>query len=128
MSLCDACYRPGTCCKEIRFYGGHRNGEHTFWLDENIEQQVSGQDPENLSNHPFEVLKVDEKFTDKKTGREYGTVVFKCKNLTAEGRCGDYENRPLLCKSYEPRSDNLCVHYQGAESGDPSIPFSMQEH
>ena len=83
MSLCDACYRPGTCCKEIRFYGGHRNGEHTFWLDENIEQQVSGQDPENLSNHPFEVLKVDEKFTDKKTGREYGTVVFKCKNLTA---------------------------------------------
>ena len=121
MSLCDACYRPGTCCKEIKLYSEKRGGEHTFWLDKSIEQQISEMDPENLVKHPFEVREVYERFTDKKTGREYGSVIFKCKNLTASGRCGDYENRPLLCRTYEPGSDDLCVHYKGAESGDPSI-------
>jgi Fe-S-cluster containining protein len=30
-------------------------------------------------------------------------VYTKCKNLTPDLRCGDYENRPALCEDYDPR-------------------------
>lgn len=32
-----------------------------------------------------------------------------CPNLTREGRCGDYENRPRLCRSFQAGSDPLCI-------------------
>lgn len=38
-----------------------------------------------------------------------GCWYFWCPELTREGRCGDYPNRPDLCRSYEPMSDRLCV-------------------
>lgn len=38
-----------------------------------------------------------------------------------DGRCGDYENRPALCRSFEPQSEALCVHFNGSEAGDASV-------
>ena len=46
---------------------------------------------------------------------------WRCTELTADGRCGIYENRPRACQVFEPASDPLCVHWRGAESGDPSV-------
>lgn len=28
----------------------------------------------------------------------------KCRNLTPEGRCGDYENRPQVCRDFDERT------------------------
>lgn len=41
----------------------------------------------------------------------YVGIRWQCKNLTPEGRCGDYENRPNLCRIYEPGEDRLCAVY-----------------
>jgi Fe-S-cluster containining protein len=32
-----------------------------------------------------------------------------CPNLTLDGRCGDYENRPYACMHYKPGTDPLCI-------------------
>lgn len=118
MKLCDACYRPGNCCKDIRLSRGSES--ITFWLNEPIEPQVSAQD-ENLKNHPFVFDRVEEQWFSEKEKQPYGTVVFQCKNLLPNGRCGDYKNRPLLCKMYKAGSCQICIHHTATESGDASI-------
>jgi len=40
---------------------------------------------------------------------EHGYWIFNCPVLGPDGRCGDYENRPATCRSYEPGVDALCV-------------------
>lgn len=115
-SLCDSCFAPGYCCRRLNFFGG--KGEQTYWLDEPIEPQLrSGMSKDTDRPVPFRIAKVREQYTDKESGRPYGHVDFSCVNLTPEGRCGDYENRPWLCRHFEPASGNICVHYKGAEAG-----------
>lgn len=46
--------------------------------------------------------------------------MFACRALTPTGRCGIYETRPAVCRTYEPASDGLCVHHGGSEAGDAS--------
>lgn len=53
--------------------------------------------------------------------RAPGWVFWSCKNLTPEGRCGDYENRPELCRTYEPGQDLLCVEYVTTFRGIPVV-------
>lgn len=38
-----------------------------------------------------------------------------CTNLLPSGRCGDYENRPEVCRIFVAGSDPLCVHYWAAD-------------
>lgn len=48
---------------------------------------------------------------------------FSCPKLGADGRCTIYDDRPDLCRTYEPMSDGLCVHYQGSTvDGQPAGP------
>lgn len=43
-----------------------------------------------------------------------GAWLWWCPNLNREtGRCDDYENRPFCCSDYEPKTDGLCVLYEG---------------
>ena len=35
-----------------------------------------------------------------------------CVNLTSEGRCGDYDHRPALCRDFEPGQNSLCVKWE----------------
>ncbi len=105
MSLCDRCISPGACCKKLRLY--RESGEAvTFWLDEPIEEQLS------KDELPFKPLDLVVECTDSETGRKYGVFDFMCPKLRPDGRCGDYENRPDLCRRFEPGSGPLCVHYQ----------------
>lgn len=109
MSLCDKCFSPGACCKDI---GLSREGQApTFWKD-SLEKDVKKflQD-EDL---PFELQGVTEEFKDEQ-GDAYVTANFSCPKLGDDGRCTIYENRPDTCRNYEPASDRLCVHFEGAE-------------
>lgn len=119
MSLCDSCYAPGQCCKNIRFFAG---GEVSFRIDEDLKAQLLNHRPEEDKEAgrkmPFVPVIETSRSTDPESGREYASYVFRCSNLTTEGRCGDYENRPQLCRVFEPGSDLPCVHYRGAEGGE----------
>lgn len=46
--------------------------------------------------------------------------MFACRALTPTGRCGIYETRPAICRTYEAASDGLCVQHGGSEAGDAS--------
>lgn len=117
VSLCDQCYSPGACCKTIQFI---KNDEWlTHWVDDPLwnvrdepyTQMTDGETPSVLASFR-EPLLSDE------TGRQYGYAEFVCTKLLPNGRCGIYQDRPQLCKSFEPGSTELCVHYRGAEGGE----------
>ncbi len=112
MSLCDRCTKPGACCNDLVICGPTWPGG-TVWADGWREQAI-----ENLEKvipiHPFIPLRLrlvegDER--DPRATAPYGMVHWACKNIQPDGRCGDYENRPQLCRNYEPASDRLCVMY-----------------
>lgn len=39
------------------------------------------------------------------------TAGIPCHNLKPDGKCGDYENRPAVCREF--KADNLCFFIQG---------------
>lgn len=131
MSLCDACFNPGACCKNIYFYGGIRPldlGAHVFWFDEPIEPQLEGylDDEHKVDGKlPWVEGERGEVEIDPESNRPYGLVSFVCTKLQANGRCGVYDRRPKLCAAFTPQEEPLCVHYRGAESGDPTIQLNF---
>lgn len=116
-SLCDQCFAPGACCRRIGFYADGE--EAAFWLDEPIEPQIrSRMHAEDINRPmPFRIHEIIGRWHADE-GREYGRIEFSCANLLSDGRCGDYEGRPWLCRVFEPAGDVLCVHWRGAEGGE----------
>jgi Fe-S-cluster containining protein len=111
MSLCDTCTKPGACCRDIPIFapGGWGNFYPQDW-PENAAAQLETKMP----SHPFIPLRLEmfpaERLSPDAKG-PYGMGRWSCTNLTAEGLCGDYENRPQLCRDYQAGSDRLCVMY-----------------
>lgn len=96
-SFCDQCESPGHCCKRLSLNpGSDMNAievdEKTLvdWVEFNI-----GKNPFYLIGH---------------NGDDYEWGCYNLNSIT--GRCNDYENRPQLCRDYEPKSDRLCYHYE----------------
>jgi Fe-S-cluster containining protein len=118
MSLCDKCFAPGACCKGLSL--STAGAPRTLWLGEReylIEQLRD-------AGLPFEPSEQLGQWTDDESGKDYASFSYNCPNLLPSGRCGDYENRPQVCSSYEPRQDSLCVHFHG-EAGDPTIEMGL---
>lgn len=114
MSLCDKCFAPGACCRELALFS---NGEEVrFWLDEG---DAGGQQFLAERSYPFEPTWYSLPYGGPE--RQWFYAVFECPKLV-DGRCSDYENRPGLCSRYEPKSCALCVMFAG-ESGDPTLGF-----
>lgn len=97
-SLCDVCTNPGHCCRHF----GMSLWETTI---EGAEALFKDRD------YPFQVLAIDGPWTDEESGREYGRFSCSCPKNEA-GRCTIYEDRPALCREYEPASDRLCVFHR----------------
>jgi Fe-S-cluster containining protein len=126
MSLCDQCFAPGQCCKSLNLIDPHTREAVSTWAgDGEAAAQMK------LFGLPFEVADThgpwiaDE--TSERPGKEYVIHRWRCPLLNPDGRCGDYENRPTLCRSFEPALDRLCVHYHGAEAGDPTLGFDLAQ-
>lgn len=121
-SLCESCFAPGQCCKRLHLY---RKGEEiTYWADEGLAGVLREMEDDGLPftpRNPKQFFTVD-KLGDENHGRRYMTVEYNCPWLLPNGRCGSYENRPDVCRVFEPGSEPLCVHWRGAE-GSESIPF-----
>lgn len=123
-SLCGTCRDPGACCRSIQipreFLPGTTRKEVERHLKDgttNIPGQVLNlSDPRPL---PFTPLR-EATCIGPETGysKEITSVkwVYTCPMVTDEGRCSIYENRPEICKLYEPGSDPMCVHHDGSRT------------
>ncbi|WP_372395223.1 YkgJ family cysteine cluster protein (plasmid) [Azospirillum sp. HJ39] len=102
MSPCDACSKPGKCCR-------------SFVL--NFPSQPTMTPLEALSimaAHwlPFMPL----------MRYQNGVFRFWCPLLGTDGRCTDYESRPDTCRVFRPASDPLCVMWEALPQIDVGIP------
>lgn len=112
VSACDTCRAPGSCCKYIYLRGGIKKNEdktRTDFVLRVIEEKGLPFYGTNNLHAESQGLEVS------------GAGPFNCKNLNAEGRCSDYENRPYACFIYEAKSDYLCAEYQPRLRGIPVI-------
>jgi len=85
-------------------------------LDATIEQVQADLDKVWL---PFKPLRPDLVHYN---GEEKIPWLYTCPRLGDDGRCTIYHNRPGLCRTFEPGSDALCVHFR-KEDGNPIIPL-----
>jgi Fe-S-cluster containining protein len=123
MSLCDRCYAPGYCCRRFQLFVNHGD-EKTFWIADGL---GAVHDWLRENNLPFLPLRINEVVHDRKTDLDYASWFYTCPALKSDGRCGRYERRPELCRSFEAGGDSaLCVHANlVTEAGDPSVNISM---
>lgn len=111
MSLCDQCFAPGACCRRLHLRRTNDDAL-TLWDDEPTGEQL-----ERHGLPTFVASELIGSWKDEASGRPYSEWMFSCSALLPSGRCGIYEQRPDLCRNFEPASDSLCVHFGGAEAG-----------
>lgn len=106
MSLCDTCPRPGACCHGFPL-------SRSLPIAEGVGAAIGLCAKEGLPFYPIGTFDDDPKYRGAHWPVPDGEQIwtFACTNLTAEGRCGDYENRPLLCRIYTPLSHGCALHY-----------------
>lgn len=111
MSLCDTCTSPGHCCRDLTLYRAGKGELVTVWDDVGPAAFTSEH------KFPFEPIERVGQWTapaddgDGDAGRVYSAWRFRCTALGEDGRCTIYENRPQLCRDFEPASGPLCVMY-----------------
>lgn len=96
--LCSICPDPGRCCRRFNFH-------HSFWVEDGFTvAQLKLRD----AGVPFII---EDWLAKSKTedGSEYASVVVHCPKVTAEGLCSIYDDRPDICRNFQPGSDRLCV-------------------
>lgn len=103
VDLCGNCGDPGRCCREIRLFSGNdwafRNAGTR--LEAMVALATVGHDDPWMGNIGLPFI-AERKDAD-------GYWVMSCVNLTPEGRCGDYEGRPYLCRLFEPGTQFPCA-------------------
>jgi Fe-S-cluster containining protein len=105
MSACDTCPVPGHCCRVVSL--SFKPPLDAKTIAEAETALASKLDPLGY-DLPFRPL----------FRRSDGIWVWWCPKLDRKtGRCGDYENRPYLCRRYEPRQDPLCILHPYYEHG-----------
>jgi len=101
--LCSICPKPGDCCKDFRLY---QKGEiKTFWKDEGIWPVFDFLRDMRL---PFNPKTIDTENINEE-GKAYISWLFDCPKLLPDGRCGIYDDRPVLCRRFIAGTDTLCV-------------------
>lgn len=111
MSLCDTCAAPGACCKRMRFWLG--GDPMTQWVGNDLNE-----DNPQLDLPPVYPVEMVEQWISPE-GRPYAEYRYGCYALQPDGRCGIYEDRPKLCRDYEPGTDPMCVHYTPPPENPP---------
>lgn len=103
---CDVCPTPGVCCKDMHLSNAGGGAALSFWIDEGGSRLMAlvQMAKEALPFIPLEGEPGEHE------GRRYIYFRVACPELRGDGRCGIYEHRPALCRSYQAGDDALCVH------------------
>lgn len=107
MSVCDTCRTKGNCCDGfvLNLWFSKDN-----WFNESIKKLQ-----EHKLDYMYPIRPCDY------FGKDTVQVQFGCNNLGDDGLCKDYDNRPDLCKLYEPQQDALCCEYVNTLKGIPIV-------
>ncbi len=110
VSVCDTCRNPGRCCTGFSL-GGATFPKGETMLDAMIALAscIIHDVHERAIVPPFLPLR---RIDWERDGDPDHVWSLWCP-LLVNGRCSDYENRPMLCKTYRPRQDGLCAMYEG---------------
>lgn len=107
MSVCNSCSHPGSCCKGFV-----------------LSLLIPKEDWERELKMKLEVNKLQ--FLIPRRAPYYDTegalgFQFDCSLLDTNGKCSDYENRPKMCRDYQPMQDALCCEYAHTLKGIPIV-------
>lgn len=100
--ICARCVSPGHCCTGFNLSDAEGN-PRVVWDDET---------PELPDGYPFKPLERWGQWTVEsgpEAGRTYSAWLYACSKLSADGKCTIYDERPDLCRQYEPLTDHLCI-------------------
>lgn len=100
--ICGRCVSPGRCCTGFNLSDADGNSR-TFWDDET---------PQIWDGLPFKPKERWGQWTVESgpdVGRTYSAWRWTCTKVGADGKCTIYEDRPDLCRRFEPLSDQLCA-------------------
>ena len=108
--ICGKCHAPGSCCKGFQLMSlvGWENPEDISSKVESALQVLN-----NLGIDffvPYNVQKqcnIEYQTFNPSPDSRKAAMTWQCTRLK-DGMCSDYENRPDLCKTYKPMSDDLC--------------------
>lgn len=107
MSPCDTCSRPGAC-----FRG--------FVLSLNFhEEDWQGAARSRLDGYGLTYFRIDEAIKTEHTLANSVGIRCSCDRLGEDGRCTDYDNRPMVCRTYDPLYDGLCAEFVGPSPNRP---------
>ena len=121
-SACDTCRDPGYCCRNFTLSVVFPAGMHRDDVDKHV---AEGTDPWGEPGqrdgeatpfmHPIRITgRLAYRGQHKPHGVKWG---FSCDRLGPDGRCMQYEDRPSICRSYKPKTDLLCIEYDGTYKG-----------
>lgn len=110
-AICARCIEPGHCCKRFHLSTG-KAADPNFWEPFTCWDHLE-------ARHSVEHFKPVERIGQwtaedgLEGGRTYSAWAWSCTALGADGRCTIYNDRPDLCRRYEPLTDHLCVMTPG---------------
>lgn len=119
---CDSCRLPGRCCTGFVLdqgtFGGHMHVLEVLVELATTWHAMDGQWPVRLRGSAppaphLQHVQVGLPFMPLGLSAA-GAWRFWCPLLDRSGRCGDYENRPALCRAFAAGSDPLCIEYDAA--------------
>ena len=113
---CAACPRPGRCCTNflLNMRGEEGDADPAAVL---ARLHSRPQPHEDGETRPLPFLPLWQHAT--------GKWFWWCPKLTREGRCGDYDRRPSLCRAYQPGQDALCALFSPRQV-DEMPPASLR--
>jgi Fe-S-cluster containining protein len=121
MSWCDNCFAPGRCCSRISINSGS-------WMHGASEIELYIRLAEMTARHLGDPGSIENTGPLMPLWRTPdGRWVFWCPALTREGRCGEYETRPGMCRTFEPGQDLLCVFGTTFQWAVKKEPLKLKE-
>lgn len=119
-SPCATCRDPGYCCRALML--------STVFPADMPREQVYQHNADGSSPWPggptaeptpqMRPIKIATRYASRGERKPHGvTWLFSCDWLGRDGRCKNYRKRPDLCKSFKPKSDRLCIEYEGSYRG-----------
>jgi Fe-S-cluster containining protein len=88
-----------------------------------------GEDHEYVPHPYFRPLRIAGRYIHRGGSKPHGVKwQFTCDRLGQDGRCTQYEDRPKMCHFFEPKSDLLCIEYEGSYKGYLTLYPEENEH
>lgn len=99
--LCESCRQPGACCSGFQLNQPQWDDLHPLQVMVELASILT----DDCQGRPM----IGVPFLPTGRSKQDGRQTYQCGWLGDDGRCSNYEDRPMLCASFEAGSDLLCV-------------------